>query len=301
MSSPLTSPATTNGEEPLYKKQKKNPSQIPSLPDELLVSCLARVSRLHYATLSLVSKSFRSLIASPELYKTRVSILDCQTHTWHEAPSMQVKQYYPHANVVDGKIYVAGSCVKPKSSNWMEVFDPKTQTWELVLATLGKRFTHCINKSAVIEGAIYMFVDDIGVVYKPREGKWAEIRSLEDLQYLGFCYCVIGNVLYCYYWRNGIIWYDFKIRKWMNMKGLEGLPQFPNYGCVVRLVEYGGKMVILWNKYGSGCNNNKMIWCAVISLERRNSKEIWGKVEWVDAVLTVPVSCETVCALSATV
>lgn len=159
---------------------------------------------------------------------------------------MQVKQYYPHANVVDGKIYIAGSCVKPKSSNWMEVFDPKTQTWELVLATLGKRFTHCINKSAVIEGAIYMFVDDIGVVYKPREGKWAEIRSLEDLQYLGFCYCVIGNVLYCYYWRNGIIWYDFKIRKWMNMKGLEGLPQFPNYGCVVRLVEYGDFVEQVW-------------------------------------------------------
>lgn len=59
--------------------------------------------------------------------------------------------------------------------------------------------------------------------------------------------------------------------------------------------------MILWNKYGSGCNNNKMIWCAVISLERRNSKEIWGKVEWVDEVLTVPLSCETVFALSATV
>ncbi|CAH8273116.1 unnamed protein product [Arabidopsis lyrata] len=385
MSSPPTSPATTNGEEPLVKKQKKNPSQIPLLPDDVLVSCLARVSRLHYGTLSLVSKSFRSLIASPELYKTRsllgrtesclyvclrfppernqrwftlslkpnnrtvannnksscnllvpvptsnyphaqdlglvavgsniynfggsgpssVSILDCQTHTWHEAPSMRVKQYYPHANVVDGKIYVAGRCIDLESSNWMEVFDPKTQTWEpLLLAPLERRrCTYSISKSVVIEGGIYMIGGDIGVVYKPREGKWEEIRSLEELGCLGVSYCVIGNVLYCYGSRNGIIWYDFKIRKWMNIKGLEDLPKLVNCDCVVRSVEYGGKIAILWNKYlrsGSGYNN-KMIWCAVISLERRNSKEIWGKVEWVDEVLTVPVSCETVFALSATV
>ncbi|CAA7013524.1 unnamed protein product [Microthlaspi erraticum] len=43
----------------------------PSLPHDLLLSCIARVSRLYYPTLSLVSKSFRSLIASPELYKAR--------------------------------------------------------------------------------------------------------------------------------------------------------------------------------------------------------------------------------------
>ncbi|KAF8083210.1 hypothetical protein N665_0788s0010 [Sinapis alba] len=58
------------------KKKKKNqwtpqPNPTPSLPDELLTSCIARLSRLHYPTLSLVSKSFRSLLASPELYKAR--------------------------------------------------------------------------------------------------------------------------------------------------------------------------------------------------------------------------------------
>ncbi|CAL9225026.1 unnamed protein product [Arabidopsis halleri] len=41
------------------------------LPDDLLLSCFARVSRLYYPTLSLVSKSLRSLITSAELYKTR--------------------------------------------------------------------------------------------------------------------------------------------------------------------------------------------------------------------------------------
>ncbi|KAL1207411.1 putative F-box/kelch-repeat protein [Cardamine amara subsp. amara] len=42
-----------------------------SLPDDLVVSCLARVSRFYYPNLSLVSKSFSSILTSPELYKTR--------------------------------------------------------------------------------------------------------------------------------------------------------------------------------------------------------------------------------------
>ncbi|KAF2551608.1 hypothetical protein F2Q68_00037797, partial [Brassica cretica] len=41
------------------------------LPNELILSCLARAPRLYYPTLTLVSKSFRSLINSPELCKTR--------------------------------------------------------------------------------------------------------------------------------------------------------------------------------------------------------------------------------------
>ncbi|RIA04934.1 hypothetical protein BRARA_K00785 [Brassica rapa] len=40
------------------------------LPEELILSCLVRVPRLYYPTLTLVSKSFRSLINSPELCKT---------------------------------------------------------------------------------------------------------------------------------------------------------------------------------------------------------------------------------------
>ncbi|CAN7007364.1 unnamed protein product [Brassica rapa subsp. trilocularis] len=42
-----------------------------SLPDDLLVMIVARVPILYYRTLSLVSKSFRSMVVSPELYKVR--------------------------------------------------------------------------------------------------------------------------------------------------------------------------------------------------------------------------------------
>ncbi|CAN7008764.1 unnamed protein product [Brassica rapa subsp. trilocularis] len=44
---------------------------IPSLPDDVTIDIVARVPRSHYPTLSLVSKSFRNLIASSKLYKRR--------------------------------------------------------------------------------------------------------------------------------------------------------------------------------------------------------------------------------------
>ncbi|KAJ4882903.1 F-box/kelch-repeat protein [Raphanus sativus] len=44
---------------------------IPSLPDDVAVDIVARVPRSHYPTLSLVSKTFRKLIASSKLYKRR--------------------------------------------------------------------------------------------------------------------------------------------------------------------------------------------------------------------------------------
>lgn len=46
---------------------------------------------------------------------------------------------------------------------------------------------------------------------------------------------------------------------------------------------------------------DKIIWCAVIALERRSDQEIWGKVEWKEPVLKVPKSCSIDHALAATV
>ncbi|KAL0711994.1 hypothetical protein Bca4012_018972 [Brassica carinata] len=65
----------------------------------------------------------------------------------------------------------------------------------------------------------------------------------------------------------------------------------------------GGKMVVFWDKYvpARGGYKEKMIWCAEISLEMRSSEEVWGKVEWFDAVLTVPKSYKFVYAIAATV
>ncbi|XP_010441689.1 PREDICTED: F-box/kelch-repeat protein At4g38940-like [Camelina sativa] len=57
----------------------KRPSPIASLPDEIVVDIIARVSRSYYPAISLVSRRFRSIIASPELYMRR-SLLRCAEH-----------------------------------------------------------------------------------------------------------------------------------------------------------------------------------------------------------------------------
>ncbi|CAH8369280.1 unnamed protein product [Eruca vesicaria subsp. sativa] len=65
--------ATSGVVEPPWKKRKTNPSppSFLSLPDVIILHCLARVSRSYYPKLSLVSKTFRSLILSIELSHAR--------------------------------------------------------------------------------------------------------------------------------------------------------------------------------------------------------------------------------------
>ncbi|KAJ4905791.1 putative F-box/kelch-repeat protein [Raphanus sativus] len=67
----MSSTAIAFDQEPPSKKPTREPTSNLPLPDELVLECLARVSRLYYPILSLVSKTFRSLTASPELYHTR--------------------------------------------------------------------------------------------------------------------------------------------------------------------------------------------------------------------------------------
>ncbi|KAL0847904.1 hypothetical protein Bca101_021151 [Brassica carinata] len=60
--------------EPKQKKISQPLSPFSSLPDEITENILARVSRWNYPSLSLVSKRFRSLLSSMEIYKTRSQI-----------------------------------------------------------------------------------------------------------------------------------------------------------------------------------------------------------------------------------
>ncbi|VVB13007.1 unnamed protein product [Arabis nemorensis] len=56
------------------KKSSPPPNLFSSLPYDVVLNILARISRFHRPTLSLVSRSFRSLIASRELDATRTRI-----------------------------------------------------------------------------------------------------------------------------------------------------------------------------------------------------------------------------------
>ncbi|EOA29068.1 hypothetical protein CARUB_v10025324mg [Capsella rubella] len=370
------------------RKARKRPSPEPfpilSLPEDLVLNCLARVSRLYHPVLSLVSKSFRSLISSPKLYVTRsllgltesclyvclrpypnsnpcwftlcrkpnnryhlvpiaispprspqtshclavvavgsdiysigsnkkekssgeeeeaaVSILDCTSNTWREAPSVCLESYYPAAIVCYEGIYVIRVY---SASDWTLVTDPIIQTWEHVLYP----FDYYISKRATIEGKSYVFGQN-GAAYNSKEDR---IEATGLLHYLNLqqernSYVVIDNVLYRDCESLGIQWYDSKGEYWKYVKGIHGLPSYYGLGCF-RFVDYGGKMVVLWDDLlcyemspPSPCRDGE-IFCAVIALERRNNEEIWGHFEWSGVVLTVspPHSYQFVYALASTV
>ncbi|ESQ53775.1 hypothetical protein EUTSA_v10027326mg [Eutrema salsugineum] len=64
---------------PHKRKREKSPPPPPPpsfslLPDDILVNCLARTSKSQYRSISLLSKTIRSLLFSPELYTVRSRI-----------------------------------------------------------------------------------------------------------------------------------------------------------------------------------------------------------------------------------
>ncbi|CAA0408565.1 unnamed protein product [Arabidopsis thaliana] len=367
------------------KKRKKNQksSPNPSLPEDLIVSILARVSRSYYTNLSVVSKTFRSILTSPELYKTRTLLgkpetflyvclrfpdeanprwlilyrkpnqtltkkkkkkedssvhllapipilnsptvewsslvavgsylyaitadikdspcsnvwyLDCRTHTWLDSPRLRLAHINSDFN---GRTYFPGSSEKPDSLNCVEVYNTNTQTWNPVPPQKRK------FKFGNMEGKIYIPPCQENhrkaVALNPKVLTWEAVGLGTNLDRGSFC--MIGNIAYCYDPSGKFRWMNCNTAEgdWSRLEGLEGLPKFARYSTV-KLAEYGGKLVVLWDKYVAASGyKEKMIWCAEISLEKRNSEEIWGKVEWFDAVLTVPKSYKFVCAKSATV
>ncbi|XP_010442407.1 PREDICTED: F-box/kelch-repeat protein At4g23580-like [Camelina sativa] len=347
------------GEELSLKKWR--PPTIMMLPDDLILNCLARVSRLYYPTLSLVSKKFRSILTSTELYQTRtllgrtenclyvclqsrndyktlrwftlclrpnsskkvlvpifyldspytsrsnvamlgsdiyviggdknyssnVMVIDCRSHTLREAPSTQVARVFPSACVVDEKVFVLGGRENLDSTNWLEVFDTKTQTWEFLQIPSKKLCSSFRYNSVGYEGTIYVRSNYLQDTYKLHKGRWRTADLAIDTGWtLASSYCVIENVFYRY--KNMTIdWYDHKEKLWTTLKGLEKLPTCPRIRNGT-LVDYGGKMVVLWEEYVYDKNHEyeKTIWCAEIAIERRQNGEIWGTINWFDVVFT---------------
>ncbi|CAN7033279.1 unnamed protein product [Brassica rapa subsp. trilocularis] len=394
------------------KKQKnycpQQASTLSVLPDDIVMSCLAFVSRLDHGSLYLVSKLHRSLMLSPELYQarslmgrtehciylclrnasdpfarwfafypkaavnhpsrlvpirphlyqppeassvvahgwgiyviggmigrkrsSRVFFLDCRSHTWTNLPSMEFARASAAAGVVDGKIYVFGGCKKP---NWVvEVFDPKTQTWDALSNKPPppddlNSSSSLMHEIAVIEEEKTKKIFGLnekgdGLVYIPSQGIWKTGNS--DTNELRKGWHVVDNVIYSCVTGGWILWCEASDlesaggMKWRQVMGLEDLrstlcaSKVVSYGWSLpsldldgifpghKLSNSGPNMLLFWD-----CPANKKweIWCAEISLQRRKETgEIWGTVEWSEAVTTIdyplhrPRHCKILYSLS---
>ncbi|CAA7061643.1 unnamed protein product [Microthlaspi erraticum] len=253
----------------------------------------------------------------------QVHLLDCLTHTWRRAPSMGAARSRAAAGVVGGKIYVFGGCPDPNSSKWAEVFDPKTQTWDSLPPTPDTTIRHQpYIGSVVVKGKIYAMygVANNSLYYTPSESKWGrgntppQISNRRDwcfIDKLLYCIDISGNLCWCepvqlessepeeMYWREvkGLgslseslsrsrlvhidsnvesTWESYKIKIGVDEKMADLLPG-------ARLSNFGGNLVLFWDG-----DDRLGMWCAEISLERRpQGPEIWGNIEWSNAVMTV--------------
>ncbi|XP_020874991.1 F-box/kelch-repeat protein At5g48990 [Arabidopsis lyrata subsp. lyrata] len=352
-----TASAFTDGQPPWKKKKpSKDPTPNPSIPYDLIVSILARVSRSYYPKLSLVSKSFRSILASPELYQTRTLLGKTETFLYvclrfpdeanprwftlyqkpnqtltkkkkkkkKEESSVKLLAPTPVLNspplewssliAVGSNLYAITAAIddSPCSNVWY--LDCRTHTWleapRMRLAHTNSKFDGTIYpprrrifKLENMEGKIYVNVcvesTKEVVLVTPKIMTWEALNLDLDRGSL----CTIDNVVYLYNPSGVFLFRKSFIKEavvWRILRGLERLPKFAKYSAV-KLADYGGKLVVLWDKYVAASGyKEKMIWCAEISLEKRNNEEIWGKVEWFDAVLRVPKSYKILCATAAT-
>lgn len=120
---------------------------------------------------------------------------------------------------------------------------------------------------------MYVKCEEENATYKLHKGiRW---RSADLGMNRAWCrwassLCVIKNVLYLY--NQKIYCHSSRDRSWKDLKGLETYPRLPLSGNV-KLIDYSGKMAILWDEFEVGFGMKKNIWCAEIAIK----KDIFGK------------------------
>ncbi|CAH8344796.1 unnamed protein product [Eruca vesicaria subsp. sativa] len=221
MSSTARSSAAMNGDQPPSKKQmtKHSSSEISifSLPYDLIFNILARVSKLYYPTLCLVSKKIRSVLASPEIYKNRSLLnrtesclylclryhlddsLDPNPHWFAlcRKPNRTLTdrssrglvlipitspdvRHEPSSSVVavGSNIYKMGRHSTPSSSE-VSVLDCRFNTWHSAPMMREKRSSSAVS---VVDGKIYVAggcedLNNCVEVFDPKTQTWGNVTN----------------------------------------------------------------------------------------------------------------------------
>ncbi|CAF1702425.1 unnamed protein product [Brassica napus] len=202
---------------------------------------------------------------------------------------MLVAREEGYAFHIDGKIYVMEE--DRKDDNWMEVLDIKTQTWSRLLGHGATEFRDDWFLVNVFRGQIYVIAATENFAYDPKEGTWEVVETHECYGHID-SWCEIEDVMFCFTNSGHCMWYDTESGEWREVKGsdMEVLRDTSEHslawGCVVEIVNHGGKLLVIWvPRYKT--KQTRRIWCGKIALEKRHEGEIWGKMEWVNEVLTV--------------
>ncbi|CAL9223060.1 unnamed protein product [Arabidopsis halleri] len=173
------------------------PTSFSSLPEDIILSCLARVSKFCRPTLSLVSKYFRSLVASPDLEATRsrngitedylcVCLNVGSKPRWFTlAPFPQQQKLkpippfpycrHPESSTVvsiGSEIYIIGGSLHQKKGNRVLVLDCRSHQWRRLPNMRLARETPAAD---VIDGKIYV----LGGSTSHKIENWGEVYDLK--------------------------------------------------------------------------------------------------------------------------
>ncbi|XP_048622876.1 putative F-box/kelch-repeat protein At3g46050 [Brassica napus] len=279
--------------------EKTKPSQSPpppptsfsSLPHDVVLNCLARVSRSYSPILSLVSKSFRTLMSSPELHATRALI----GKTEYVCLDLDNNNSKPH---------------------WFTLSQiPKQQ--KLIPISLTHHKVH--NSSSEAAG---INSKDCGEVYNPKIQMWEPLSPTVDLDGLKKCVplniCTVEGDNNCTVEGDNNVRYEISVEKgklvwrnivegWSLVRGLERLSSksyFPDNLVSVASLGRGGRVAVWWKTVEVGRQGRPYtlqfktnIWCVEISFEMRPclhpsglqfDDELWGFVEC-DGILDISV------------
>ncbi|CAH2071108.1 unnamed protein product [Thlaspi arvense] len=227
-----------------------------SLPYDLIVDIVARVPSCYYPKISLVTKSFQSLVTSPELY-TRRSLLGCTEHCLYlvlyidnecrlcilrrkvnrnrlviiGSPPLMV----PHEKyvAVGSKIYVVNGSLDDYGTSCIDCRSHTVQP----ISAIPKRMED-VKVAEIIDGKIYVINSEGVMVLDTQTQKWDPAMKKTDAE-LG-CILLTHSVvmehkIYVRYGYNSFV-YEPKENKWESDEMLNS-EEWEN-ACVVHDVLY---------------------------------------------------------------
>ncbi|CAH2061388.1 unnamed protein product [Thlaspi arvense] len=308
------------------------PSLFSSLPIDIAWNILVRVPKRYRPILACVSKKFCYLVRSPEIHRIRSllgkdSLYICfsdqntrrNTLNWFYLHrywfTLRRIENYPTENqlaaaanlvfpydydpnpsaiaIVGDKIFVIGGFRGDEIQ--AESFDLKTQTWEQARDPEYKwPWDH--SKSAVsLDKKVYALLshEQIAVQYDTRDGSCGSFELPKGDDWCEAGVCVAENVLYVYYARFGLMWFDSELMLWRVVNGLSDLKKIRCVG----MAEYYGKMAVLWEESSGDSGERKEIWCRMIALGR-SEVGIHGTAETAQLLGSVLLGYRMECCLS---
>ncbi|CAA7052940.1 unnamed protein product [Microthlaspi erraticum] len=140
---------------------------------------------------------------------SQVTFFDCINHKVYQVPPMKVARSGASASLIDDKLYVFGGAWDDggaDSSNWTEVFDIETGTWELLSVSTPKMPLKIQQSVMILEKEVYVvdedgqhfsFTPSKGMLFVGSENKESNPKDVNDWFSLRHCSAVVPAGEYC--------------------------------------------------------------------------------------------------------